>query len=188
MPNFFSKAYERIVEAFSGPRTKDTEYDNKIQELANLERSMQQIKSIFPNFGRNTQGIKYMCREISLTLPLIFTESNPYYPLIKDIVDTHQQIEKIYDNMVINVTGLQKHTMEWDKLFDEVRVNINQRETLRRVYDHYDEKFEKLVKVRNEKAMRNIQEVPKEIECFDRVFVYLISRMRESIQKQRRIL
>jgi hypothetical protein len=70
------------------------------------------------------------------------------------------------------VTSLQKHTNEWDKLFDEAKVHINQRETLRRVYDHYDEKFEKLVQMRNEKAYKNIIETPKDTEKFDRVCLY----------------
>jgi hypothetical protein len=40
---------------------------------------------------------------------------------------------------------------------------------LRRLYDHYDEKFEKLVIIRNEKAYKGIMENPKETERFDRV-------------------
>jgi hypothetical protein len=78
-------------------------------------------------------------------------------------------------NKVTNVTNLQKHTNEWDKLFDEAKAHVNQRETLRRVYDHYDEKFEKIVQMRNEKAYKNMVETPKEAEKFERVsFVLLI--------------
>jgi hypothetical protein len=41
-----------------------------------------------------------MCREICAYLPLLFNEGHAYYPLIKDIVEVHQQIDKAYDNMV----------------------------------------------------------------------------------------
>ncbi len=73
---------------------------------------------------------------------------------------------------VINITNLQKHTIEWDKLFEEAKVNVMQRETLRRIYDHYDEKFEKLVKIRNEKAQKNIPESKNETDRFDRVDLF----------------
>ena len=69
----------------------------------------------------------------------------------------------------MNITNLQKHTIEWDKLFEEAKINIIQRETLRRIYDHYDEKFEKLVKTRNDKSQKNIPESKNETERFDRV-------------------
>jgi hypothetical protein len=58
MPNLWSNTYQRVVEAFNGPRTKDTEFDAKIEELKILERAVQNIKSIFPNFSKNTQGKK----------------------------------------------------------------------------------------------------------------------------------
>jgi hypothetical protein len=57
MPNLWSHTYQRVVEAFSGPRTKDIEFEAKIEEMKILERAIQQIKSIFPNFNKNTIGI-----------------------------------------------------------------------------------------------------------------------------------
>jgi ribonucleotide reductase beta subunit family protein with ferritin-like domain len=60
MPNLFSTAYQKICETFSGPRTIDTEFNAKVEEMKVLERSLLQIKSIFPNFPRNTQGKKFV--------------------------------------------------------------------------------------------------------------------------------
>jgi hypothetical protein len=57
MPNLWSLTYQKICETFSGPRTIDIEFDAKVEEMKNLEKSLIQIKSIFPNFARNTQGI-----------------------------------------------------------------------------------------------------------------------------------
>jgi hypothetical protein len=57
MPNLWTTTYQKICETFSGPRTIDIEFDAKIEEMKNLEKSLYQIKAMFPNFPRNTQGI-----------------------------------------------------------------------------------------------------------------------------------
>jgi hypothetical protein len=41
-----------------------------------------------------------MCREICAYIPLLFQEGHPYYPIVKDIVEVHQQIDAAYDIMV----------------------------------------------------------------------------------------
>lgn len=110
-----------------------------------------------------------MCRDVFLSLAVMFPEGNPYYPVIKEIIDVHRSIDKLYDEMGQNITALHKHTQQWDKLFEEAKANIHQREAIRRVYDHYDEKFEKLVRLRNDRATKNIPESQKETERFDRV-------------------
>lgn len=64
---------------------------------------------------------------------------------------------------------INKNTEEWDKLFIEVSNNHALREKAKLTYDHYDEKLEKILKVRNDKAYRNISESEKEIKSFERV-------------------
>jgi hypothetical protein len=56
MPNLWTNTYQRVCEAFSGPRTKDTEFDAKVEEMRVLEKAISQIKTIFPNFQKNTIG------------------------------------------------------------------------------------------------------------------------------------
>jgi hypothetical protein len=60
MPNLWSNTYQRICEAFGGARTKDTEFDAKVEELKILIKAVQNIKSIFPNFAKNTQGKTFL--------------------------------------------------------------------------------------------------------------------------------
>ncbi len=38
------------------------------------------------------------------------------------------------------------HQAKWFRIYEEVLTYINKREELRRVYDHYDEKLESLMK------------------------------------------
>jgi hypothetical protein len=110
-----------------------------------------------------------MCRDIFLSLTSLVNESSPYYPVVCDILEVHKSIDGLYDEMARNITLLSNNTLEWDKLFEEAKTNINNREALRRIYDHYDDKFEKLVRIRNEKAYKNIAETQKETEKFNRV-------------------
>lgn len=49
-----------------------------------------------------------------------------------------------------------------------------QRENLRKTYDHYDEKMEKIVKHRFEKVNKGISETPSDEKKFERVNIFLI--------------
>jgi hypothetical protein len=102
---------------------------------------------------------------------MAYSQESVYWPWIKELIDMHKDLEVNYDNLVVAVTNLAKQTAEWDKLFDEAKKNIQQREQMRSLYDHYDEKLEKLVKNRNEKFARGLQETEKEIERFERVII-----------------
>ena len=81
---------------------------------------------------------------------------------------------------------LSQNTEDWDKLFVEVSNNHALREKARLTYDHYDEKLERILKVKNDKAYRNIQESEKEIKSFERVIKinYITYRMMKNIKKQ----
>ena len=59
---------------------------------------------------------------------------------------------------------------EWNKYYEDINNLYKQRENLRKIYDHYDEKLEKFIKIRDEKAFKKITESHQEIEKFDRVF------------------
>ena len=80
-----------------------------------------------------------MCRDIFISLTSLFNESSPYYPVVTDILEVHKNIDLLYDEMSRDITSLSKNTLEWDKLFEEAKTNINNREALRRIYDHYDD-------------------------------------------------
>lgn len=60
---------------------------------------------------------------------------------------------------------------DWDKLFNEVKINHGAREKARLQYDHYDDKLEKLVKARNDKNYKNLPETENEIKLFERVII-----------------
>ncbi len=58
---------------------------------------------------------------------------------------------------------------DWNKYYEDINNLYKQRDNMRRVYDHYDEKMEKFIKIRDEKAFKNIQETQTELTKFERV-------------------
>lgn len=58
---------------------------------------------------------------------------------------------------------------DWTKYYEDINNLYKQRENLRRIYDHYDEKLEKFIKNRDEKAFKKIPETQQEVAKFDRV-------------------
>ena len=169
MPNIWTNTSQKVYEIFYGPKTRDTEFDIKIDEMKMHEKSFLAIKAILYNFPKNTGGIKNMCRDVYNYLTATYGEGNPYAGLINEISNVHKEIERLYDNMTEQIRNIAGTTAQWDKYFEEARVNLVKRDNFRRTYDHYDEKMEKLVRTRNEKLYKRIQETPKEMERFDRV-------------------
>lgn len=169
MLNFWSNTTQKIYEFVYGPRTKDTEFENKVEEMKACERSISGIKHIYFNFSPNTRGIKNLCKDIYANIGMAYSESSPYWAFVVELGQVYQEVERLYDGMSEVVALLAIQTSEWDKLFEEAKKAVAQREETRRAYDHYDEKLEKLVKNRNEKMQKGIGETPKEIERFDRV-------------------
>lgn len=173
MPNFWSNTTQKIYEIFQGPRTKDTEFDAKVEEMKMHEKSLMGLKGMFANFYKNTQGIKSMCKDVYTSLGLPYSENSPYFQFSNEVVKTHQEIERLYDILAEVIGNLSTQTAQWDKYFFEAKENITRREEYRRVYDHYDEKLEKLVFNRNEKFNKGIEENQKELDLFERVFKYI---------------
>lgn len=56
MPTFWSVATQKLYEAFSGPRTRDTEFEHKLEEVKQLEKSILAICEIYHDFYKNTKG------------------------------------------------------------------------------------------------------------------------------------
>jgi len=169
MPNLFTTTTRRLYEAFYGVRTKDTEFDIKVEEMKGCEKSFQSIKNIFSNFFGSTKGIKIMCKDVYSSLTLAYSDTSPYYNFIVETTQIFQEVERLYDCLAEFISILANQTVEWDRIFEDSKKNVALREQFRMTYDHYDEKLEKLVKARNDKAQRNQNETQKEIEKFDRV-------------------
>ena len=56
MPNLWTNTTQKVYEVFYGPRTRDTEFDIKVDEMKMHEKSFLGIKAILFNFQKNTKN------------------------------------------------------------------------------------------------------------------------------------
>ena len=186
MPNFWTITTQKvsicfliqIAEAFSGPRTKDIEFDQKMEEMKIVEKSILNLKSLIQNYVSLTSGTKSFAHDFSDSVRIIYDRNSSFGSIGSDIGDCHTSIEKAYDDLISNVNDLNLLTTDWTKLFTDAKVKkivsylqiaIEKRDESRKVYDHYDEKMEKLYRSRQEKIRKNSIESPKEYELILRV-------------------
>lgn len=154
MPNFWNKTTQFFDEAFNGPRTKDVEFDLLTDEILIIENGVMALKQILENFLNYSLNFKKLFHDISLSIPKIYNNTSPFHILGKVITESHIQMEKIFDSFSTNVVRLIKKTTEWSVLFTQAKSQIEKREENRKVYDHYDEKLEKIFKKKKDKERR----------------------------------
>ena len=65
--------------------------------------------------------------------------------------------------------NLGEEIQNWGESLTDINDLHKQRENLRKIYDHYDQKMEKIVKHRFEKANKQMPETTTEESKFDRV-------------------
>jgi hypothetical protein len=169
MPNFWTKTTQKIAEAFSGPRTKDNEFDLKMEEMKRVEKGISGFKHLLNNFLHYTISIKNMSKEFASSIKGVYEKESPFSLIANDLIDAHIDMEKFYDDFHNNVQKLVSKTSEWNSLFSQAKVELNKRESSRKTYDHYDGKLEKIYKERAERIRKNLQmESSKEIEFVER--------------------
>ena len=169
MPNFWSITLQKIYEAFNGPRTRDVEFDQKVEEVKTVIKAMGITTNLIRNFPQRTSGIRSLCTDLITNLQIIYKDKNTIFSeFANDVITAHKNIEKSYLSCCEVLQNCQILNSEWDKLFNDVKENINKREEARKIYDHYDEKMEILVKERNEKLAKKENEDINDIEKFDR--------------------
>lgn len=169
MPNFWTKTSQSVTESLNGPRTKDREFENKIDELRLIEGGVMGIKLLFQNFLNQTISIRNVYRDVHNSVKNAFDRQSPYFEAASEICAVHLEMEKIYDTFNNNVTNLNSKTSEWGVLFSHAKKSIEQRDAYRKTYDHYDEKLENLYKTKLERQRKNIKESNKDIEITKRV-------------------
>lgn len=174
MPNFWTTTSQKIYEVLYGPRTRDVEFDEKVDELTQTIHAVKKIQEIIHSFHSNTEGIQKLAGEIYSNFSVVYSQDVIYYEFIKDVCAAHKSLETCYISYAGTIDSLSQLSNDWEKLYSEVNQHLHQREENRQVYDHYDEKMEKLVRSRNDKLAKNHNESQKEIEKFERVTIYYI--------------
>ncbi len=99
MPSIWSNAKQAIMEILTGPRTVDTDFNEKLTELNDMVHIIENIIRIYHNFHYHTEGLKKISEDVSC-LKLIYSENNIYSGIINDLIKSFNTIEDNYDNLV----------------------------------------------------------------------------------------
>ena len=169
MPNIWTKTMQMIYEAFKGPRTVDLEFNGKYEEIKLIVSQIKNISVTIKSFPDKLNGFKQLCTEICQHLIKPYPNDCLYFSQISAIISAHKDMIKCYDECADTLGKLTGSTEEWHKTFNELKLYLKKREEARKIYDHYEEKLEKLIEDKHKKMQNHQEETAEEIQKFDRV-------------------
>lgn len=116
---------KQIAEAFSGPRTKDVEFDQKVEDMKMVEKSILGFKHLIQNYVSYTSGIKSFCRDFYNSNRIIYDKTTSFGAIGNDVCECHIQVEKAYEELVASVSELNLATTQWTNMFSQAKVLKN---------------------------------------------------------------
>lgn len=164
MKNLWNRATQRIYEAFNGPKVKDNEFDEKVNEMHNSEKGLLMLREVFLNSEKNYNGLRYHFTTVYSSLKAIYEGRSEFDSISNEIIQVHKEMEALCNNYLKAMYDVKQMTDEWMNLFREAKIAIENREKDRREYEHYDVKMEDIMK---ERANKN-SESSKEIDHYNR--------------------
>jgi hypothetical protein len=170
MPNIWSRTNRKIYEAFKGPRTVDMDFNKKVEEIRREEKYLAHLQSIIERFHESRETHKMHLIEVNHFLINCYDTNSHYWPYMNDIILTHKELEKLHDNYIENVMQITYLSNELNNRLNSIRENIKERDRLRFIHDHYDEKMEKYVRERNRRLETGKTESVEFVQGFERVY------------------
>jgi uncharacterized coiled-coil DUF342 family protein len=173
MPNIWSRTNRKIYEAFKGPRTVDSDFNKKVEEIRREERYLEHLQTIIQRFHESRDTHKIHLIEINHFMMNCYDVNSHYWPYMNDIINSHKELEKLHDNYLENCMRITNLSNDLHVKLNAIRENIRERDRLRFIHDHYDEKMEKYVMERNRKSGSGKPESIEFVKGFERVNIYL---------------
>ena len=143
MPNFWTKTTQFIGETLNGPRTKDEDFTNKFTQIKNVEKGIMNIANLIREFERISEQFKLFTTKLSEAITTIIQQDNNAR-VAKLIAEKYDLLTKHYNTFISEVKAINTPVESLREDIRSLYQKIEKREELRRVYDHYDEKMEKL--------------------------------------------
>ena len=169
MPNFWSTTNQKLYESFYGPKTVDTEFNSKVEEVKLAEKNLHHFQNTISRFHHHNGGIRSYLMDLASAFENLYDKDSVFFPHSNQIVTVHREIAKLYDTYHQKIVGLHAGTLDWYGHLDIVKDNVKERDRLRMIHDHYDDKLEKYVKKRTHYLEKGRSESPRFIESFERV-------------------
>lgn len=169
MPNFFTVTNQRIYEAFHGPKTIDTDFNMKLEQVKQADRNIYHLDQLLYRVPHYFHGIRDYYSTLCNIIDSTFEKDTSYYIYSSQITNIYKELFRLYEVYTANVQAYHNTTFDWMKMLEDVKQSIKERERLRLIHDHYDDKIENYVKRRNRHLEKNQQESASFIEAFERV-------------------
>jgi hypothetical protein len=169
MPNLWTTTNQKLYQAFHGPKVIDSEFNAKLEEVKLAEKNLHLFHGTISKFHHHHGGIKTYMHDFAMALEGLYDTNSLYYPYTSKIVQTHRDIAKLYDNYYQKVLQLHAGTLNWHRDLDILKDNVKERDRLRLIYEHYDDKIERFVRKRNYNLEHNKKESDRFLKAFERV-------------------
>ena len=137
-----------------------------------VEKNINNLKNVLSKFTSSAQSYQKHFKELSEAIKLVYGKNNICSNLGNDIAEAHSNIERMFDDMMTYVVDINKSTNDWSNLFENAKNSLKEREELRKKFERYIEKLNKLNKNKIEKIKKNCFE-PKDNEKLSKVMFNL---------------
>ena len=150
MPNFWSRGWQYFEEKLGGQITEDKDFENNLKKIEKIEKGLHSFKTVIQNFNSYIEKFCSFFVDLNNALNLIY-ENSPYYIFIEEFICKQQIINTHFEGLSKLLIKLYSRTSEWDRIFQSVKSQLEERENKRKIYDHYEKKLLKIHKSSKDK-------------------------------------
>ena len=157
MPKFWRRGLQFLGEKLGGEITEDKDFEKLLLQVDNTEKGFSSFRSVMQNFNTYMEKFPKFFNDIANALKLIYSNT-PYYPFIEEFLIKQQILEVHFEDMNKLLIKLCSRSSEWDKIFEEGKKQLVERENKRKEYDHYEKKLLKLKDSKDKKKIERNEE------------------------------
>ena len=153
MQKFWRRSLQFLGEKLGGEITEDKDFEKLLLQVENTEKGFSSFRSVMQNFNTYMEKFPKFFNDIANALKLIYSNT-PYYPFIEEFLIKQQLLEVHFEDMNKLLIKLCSRSSEWDKIFEDSKKQLVERENKRKEYDHYEKK---LLKIKDSKDKKKIE-------------------------------
>jgi hypothetical protein len=157
MPKFWSRGLQYLGEKLGGEVTEDKDFEKLLIQVDKTEKGFTAFRSVMQNFNTYMEKFPKFFTDIGDALKLIYSNS-PYYSFIEEFLIKQQLISVHIEDMSKLLVKLCSRSSEWDKIFEDGKKLLVERENKRKEYDHYEKKLLKIKDSKDKKYKERNEE------------------------------
>ena len=182
MQKFLSRGLQYIGEKFGGQITEDKDFEKLLTQINKTEKGFSAFRSILQNFNSYVDKFSTFFIDLSNALTLIYSNT-PYYAFIEEFLVKQQIIKVHIEDMSKLLVKLLSKSSEWDKIFEEGKNQLVERENKRKEYDHYEKKLMKIKDSKDKKYIeRNEEKYTKAASEYVEISEKIYTKLQSSLK------